>query len=316
MERNPATEQVLSDLVAVRAHGGITILRVKEHATYLQRLRATQDEISTRNLAADDVHAAAFHVVKCAVSNAIERTDHREILTATLNLNAAAENLTGRRLTVRNRLVMSAKEFQRVEQESYMQLAGELVMMISTPCPFEDSKGAFAAHTAKLGITVTFNDVDEIVRLLAMIDLENRTLIRERLALRVLSLLPNGAGPALAGTDSLSTSLNRLVWAAASNLEDQDETAQSEVVKLAVRINGKRTMDDVRYRFKPSNRASFERQREEAGRPRVTVPVNLSVIEVRRRALESLAHTMNAIERADLWRSLLQSNGDHDRLES
>lgn len=307
-DRRPSTDEVLADLVAVRAHRGISVLRVRELAKHLQRLRATESEIQARGLSNDDADAAAFHVVRCAVQNAVERTDLRQILHTTLNLIASESNLTERREEARHRLVMSPKEYTRAEREAFMQLAGELVLMSQTPCPFENDKHEFAAHTAKIGLTVTFDDVNELGRLLAMMSFESREKVQDRLADQILSLLPKGAARSTHSSDRPWVSAVELVRAAMS----VSSASSHGAVILFMRQFRSRGIDP-RLPYSERGRKSYERRRRRAQSERAArSPLHAGRLQAWRVAVETVAEQVMFIEQTDQWELLLLRREFHN----
>mgnify|MGYP000919523139 CR=1 FL=1 len=306
VDQRPTTDDVLADLVALRGHRGITILRVKELATHLQHLRATESELAKLRLSPEDVHSAAYQVVKCAVHESVERPDLQEILAITLNFASRNSNLTERREVARHHLILSAKEYDRLEREAYMQLAGELALLPSSPCRYTDDVDAVVGEkeSAKLDITITFNDVRDLARLLAVLNVSERVAVRDQIALRVLELIPEGAALVEGTSNDPWTRVLRLISAGITDMRrsaDLDQTIRSEIDALIQRLFPvpftRFIMDMRRSRAKTIRGMRASEQLHD--------PYELDVEKTRRAALEYLATTMATIEQESRWEPLL-----------
>lgn len=167
------------------------MLRVRELAQALPRLRATDLELERRALSEGDRHVAAYRVVECAVNHQIPRPDLTRILQRTLNLEGSESSLTTRRNDLQEEFYWSKTSYVRLEEEAYSQLAGELAALTSTPCPDLTPVGA-DAEPIVLDIRVSGLRADDVSWLLTQLTFERRLRQRDALARLILDRLPAG----------------------------------------------------------------------------------------------------------------------------
>lgn len=182
-----ASSAVLSELVWVRGRDGLAPAKLRGGCPNILSLPMTTNELERRRLAADDRHVAAFHVIQCAITTLVPRTDYSQILSLTLNMQpSGATTLGSRRTTLKGFLRATDKEFRRLETEAFDYLSTALVAGRSSPC---DGKLDPALAKAELTMTVSATP-DVMARLLNVLTLEDQMTVRFVVAEILSELLP------------------------------------------------------------------------------------------------------------------------------
>lgn len=133
-EQVASTRELRAELIELRASTGISALRVREYAPKIMALPATTFELGRRGLHQSDRHVAAQLVIECAVF-AMRRSDWSAIATRTLNIQGKHGNsLTERRRHLRIEMCLSEKQYARLEEETYIELAGLVAACKPSPC--------------------------------------------------------------------------------------------------------------------------------------------------------------------------------------
>lgn len=211
-----ASSSVLyAELTSLRQQEGVTLRKLRDESPALCSTPATLDQLRRRGYAVDDRHLAALDVLRCAIERLVLRTDFAEILRETLQVHeysASGErrlnsptSLTERRLRLLGQLSLTLKQLRRLEEDAYVELAGALARLSSSPCPDEaDWLQAFEQSGGDVNFTINVKgDRGELTQLLKLLLIETRPVSREGLAQAVLKHLDN-ARSALDGRSLLA----------------------------------------------------------------------------------------------------------------
>lgn len=185
LDEAPASSLVLRDLIQLRSRDGITMRKIKDLCPHLQRLTVVRLELVRLQLDAGDLYIAAYETVRCAVRQIVPRTDHRQILAVTLNIDGdRAPDLAARRHRAAAEVNMySEKGYARLEEEAYVQLAGALLAATRSPCEVDGSQ-------VTLNIQVSLAP-ERLAEFLNQLTYEPRAFVRSQLDVALLRALPN-----------------------------------------------------------------------------------------------------------------------------
>jgi hypothetical protein len=229
-----AVSSLRTELIALRSHRGASIEKLDgPQYAGLRNLDAVSDYLRRHpSLTEADRNVAAYRVIACTVERLILRPDWNVILQVTLNLGQGESTLSARQRSLMVELVdpqrrnrdtstiaaMSEKAFERLQNEAYVQLAGVLATLDTSPCDVDRPPSSI-----DLQLTVTL-DAADLGWLTNALRLDPRPHIRDEIAQAAISLLPQGAGAAraeLLGASSPSDIFVALLVAAQRYLKEE-----------------------------------------------------------------------------------------------
>lgn len=275
-------------------------------------MTATAAELERRALSVADTHVAAYHVIRCAIDFLIMRPDLTRVLLHTLNFGSATgegtnqSTLTTRRGDLRTEFFWSAKTYERVEEEAYVQLAGELVSISTTPClePWQPDDNR---RPVQLELTLTLEQKSDLHYLLTLFAVDHRHRVQNAVASLVLDRLPNARtaiellDPAMAMDEPRAVARSLI---AASALALRDEVADgpsSDPAKRSFNIITQTLLSELEA--SESDRL-LARDEDGLGYSDFSPPGPGHYLR-KRVALVELAGWMSSREQADEWREVM-----------
>lgn len=292
-----SSDQVLQELLLLRQRDGLTLRKLKEKCPGLLALRMTTDELERRHLAASDRHLAALGALECAVRVLIARPDHARILTRTLNIQARVDSsLEYRQDTLRIELSLSEKEFRRVQQEAYLQLAAELVMAETSPCAQDSQLGDKLVLEIKL-----HGSPDQLAVALDLLTFESRPGVRQEIAERILQSLPNARrilDELGIAEDALAILLQALITARWTTV---DASGQSYFLAESVRLLLSQPEKPLEVRAVDISQIEAQHDRQAIDFRYESERVTTRFFTLKHEAMQRLAELAIDVERADDW---------------
>ena len=324
-----ASSQLLyEELTGLRQREGITLRKLRDSCPGLQGLPATTDQLLRSQLADADRHVAAFEVVKCAITRGINRTDFAHILGGTLALPASdgrhrhgryvPQDLTGRRRELAIELHVTEKALRRLEEDAYVELAGQLVAAEQSPCradPEIDGRIATASSDTLVISLEIGGDAELLLRLLSELSVERRKLSREALAHAVFNHVPRAAAYVTGDEDpdvgpNSWRLLRNLLDAVLMELWHQDNVPDTEVLLTAESLHYYLLSNNDPLQL-PSEVLAREWPRFEGLLGEVKYERRFTysnLLPLKQKSLSSLADLLLKVEAADSWSTVLRGD--------
>lgn len=314
-----SSDALLAELVALRAHEGLTMHKVMELCPRIQETRVVAAEMARMSYARTDAYVAAASVIKCAVRRLILRTDLSRILEVTLNLNGVEEhNLELRRHTLRRSLYLSSKSYGRKELVAYRELAGQLIAAVTSPCAEEQAPEDITVQISVGG--------EKLVPLLNFLSLESRLPASLDIQDIIWREFPNGERTIrlLEAQEDWQHQSNHTLWVLSSVLQShwpprarlsaRRRLFDSEVMKDMLDVFGNRQLHML------DHPPSFSKELRDAAQYAESAPATGKYIvrgNLQNRYfsdkllnLEYLADLLQQVEEANYWGPLLGFPGE------